>query len=135
MVTDKILKGAGPHRILLALIERERTSRELKKMVGAVNGLARFDVEYMGRLETNGYVHLVGEMWFITVKGSQKCKDLGPTKMENVVQPRSYIASEHATAPAPPPAVRVGSMDFLQFPSRRGTQLFYRDGRIENLED
>jgi hypothetical protein len=30
---------------------------------------------------------------------------------------------------------RPGSEDFLEFPSRMGDKLYYRDGRIKNIKD
>jgi hypothetical protein len=137
MVTDKIHKGAGSHRILLALIERERTSKELKKIVGSVNGMARFELEYMGRLEANGYVHTVGGLWFITAVGRKRCKDLERKSPESgqVALPRTFIGpTTDYQGPEQPPVFRPGAMDFLQFPSRRGNRLYYRDGRVVIVE-
>lgn len=137
MITDKIIRGAGSHRILIALIERSRTSKELRRLVGAVNSTKKFEGEYMARLEANGYVFLEGERWSITVKGTQKCASLGGPKPGGVAGPRVPVQSH--TLPASiwdrPPAARPGSMDFLNWPSRRGSRLYYRDGRIETVED
>lgn len=136
MITDKIIRGAGSHRILLALIERSRTSKELRRLVGAVNSTKKFEGEYMARLEANGYVFAVEGRWSITVKGTQKCESLGLPKLGGVAGPRVLIESR--TLPTSiwerAPAPRPGSLDFLEFPSRRGNRLYYRDGRIEIVE-
>lgn len=136
VITDKVIKGAGSHRILLALIERERTSRELRKMVNAVNGAARFELEYMGRLEANGYIFKTGEMWSISVKGRQKCEELGDPRPKNVATSRMPVEHvELRTILAMPITMRPGALDFQGYPSRRGDRLYYRDGRVEQVED
>lgn len=135
MVTDKILKGAGSHRILLTLVEGERTSRELKKMVNAVNGTARFELEYMGRLEVNGFVMKSGMLWSITVKGRHKCEELGDIKPKNIAGPRTYVGPSQEYRVEKPPPLRPGSFDFREFPSRRGNCLYYKDGRVEIVEE
>ena len=133
MITDKIVKGAGSHRILLALMERPRTSKELKRMVGAINSVSRFDGEYMERLQSNGYVFSDLSMWCITLKGRQKCEALGPLDAGNRAQPRTKDFK--ALVALRPPVLRLGSMDFMKWPSRAGNRLYYRDGRVETLED
>ena len=136
MITDKIIRGAGSHRILIALIERSRTSKELRRLVGAVNSTKKFEGEYMARLEANGYVFLEGERWSITVKGAQKCEALSGPRLGGVAGPRVPVQSHTLTTSIwnRPPAPRPGSLDFLEFPSRRGNRLYYRDGRIEIVE-
>ncbi|MDV7399524.1 hypothetical protein RZS08_49380, partial [Arthrospira platensis SPKY1] len=54
--TGSIVRNAGSHRILYALLHDERTSKELKNVVGAINSVARFDGEYMARLTKSGLV-------------------------------------------------------------------------------
>lgn len=132
MITDKIVKGAGSHRILMALRERPRTSKELKRLVGAINSISRFDGEYMERLEANGYVFMDDGHWVISVKGHQKCVALGDPEKPVRVQPRTKVFE--AAVIERPPTPRPGSMDFMQWPSRRGKYLYYRDGRIEEIE-
>ena len=132
MITDKIVKGAGSHRILMALREKPRTSKELKRMVGAINSVSRFDGEYMERLLANGHVVLDGEFWAITVKGRHKCEALGDPERTNRASPRTN--QFFAAAIGQPPVRRLGAFDFEQWPSRRGNLLYYRDGRIERVE-
>lgn len=132
MITDKIIKGAGSHRILMALRERPRTSKELKRLVGAINSVSRFDGEYMDRLLANGYVILDGESWDITVKGRQKCEALGDPEYGNRAAARTNQFS--AVSLDPPPVRRPDAFDFERCPSRRGDYLYYRDGRIERIE-
>lgn len=132
MITDKIVKGAGSHRILMALREKPRTSKELKRLVGAINSISRFDGEYMERLEANGYVFMDDGHWVISVKGHQKCAALGDPEKPNRAQPRTTVFE--ALTIERPPLLRPGSMDFMELPSRRGKFLYYRDGRIERIE-
>ena len=133
MITDKIVKGAGSHRILLALIERPRTSAELKRLVGAINSISRFDGEHMDRLVANGYVIKDINVWMITVRGKQKCESLGGDEIVNRATSRTNDFK--MTAPQAPLVRRNGSMDFAKFPSRVGPNLYYRDGRIEKVKD
>lgn len=140
VVTEKVIKGAGSHRILLALAERDRSSKDMRKMLGAVNGAARFEAEYMGRLEAGGYVYRNGDLWSITVKGRQKCEELGDmapkVDLRNVATSR--IPIEHVELRSIltfPMTLRDGALDFQKYPSRRGDRLYYRDGRVEKVED
>lgn len=137
MITDKIIRGAGSHRILIALMERDRTGNELRRLVGAVNSTKKFEGEYMARLEANGYVFMNGIAWSITTKGRQKCDSMGEDKPANIAGPRVRI--EVTQLPTSiwdrPPAPRPGSLDFMQCPSRRGNRLYYRDGRVETVEN
>lgn len=136
VITDKVIKGAGSHRILLALEERGRTSNDLRRMVNAVNGTARFELEYLGRLEASGFVFKDGEYWLITRKGKQKCQELGPLKPKNVATSRVPVPHvDLKSVLTMPPAIRPGSLDYQKYPSRRGNLLYYRDGRVVKLED
>ncbi len=132
MITDKIVKGAGSHRILMSLRERPRTSKDLKRVVGAINSVRRFDDEYMGRLLANGYVCFDGVTWLITIKGAQKCADLGDPEKPN--SPVRRLSKFQTAVAEHPPVLRRDAMDFAQWPSRRGNLLFYRDGRVEKVE-
>ena len=59
MSIGKVVRYAGSHRILYALSFGTKNSKELKLIVGAINSIARFDGEYMGRLVDNGYVRQI----------------------------------------------------------------------------
>lgn len=132
MITDKVVKGAGSHRILAALSERPRTSKELKKVVGAINSLRRFDDEYMARLQSNGYVTYCVNEWSITVKGMQKCSELGELERPNRAMPKMHRFE--VVMVERPPVLRHDALDFMRCPSRRGNFLYYRDGRVEKAE-
>lgn len=134
--TDKIIRGAGSHRILMALIERSRTSKELRRLVGAVNSTKKFEGEYMARLEANGYVVQEAEHWLITTKGAQKCESLSVPETTGVAGPRVPIESRTAlpSVLARLQSARHGSLDFMNHPSRVGSRLYYRDGRVEDAE-
>ena len=132
MITDKIVRGAGSHRILLALLDRARSSRDLKRVVGAVNGVSRFRGDYMDRLVANGFVFEADAMWFITELGRQKCAQVGTERRPDVAGPRTavFVAAKIER----PPVRRPGAEDFLNWPSRRGNTLYFRDGRKVRIE-
>lgn len=136
MSNGKVVRNAGSHRIIYALSFGVKTSKELKLIVGAVNSISRFDGEYMARLMASGYVRKVFKGWAITKRGEEKLQELGPVNGFNP-QSRSFQDSKMAVPdyvpardnPRTPP--RPGSEDFLKYPSRMGSRLVYRDGRIE----
>ena len=132
MITDKIIKGAGSHRILLALAERPRTSRELRKLVGAVNSTSRFDGEYMKRLEANGFVMEDNSFWMITKKGREKLETLKIEDVKNKAESRSYTFFKPFT-PDKNFVRRDGSLELSKAPSRVGPTLYYPDGRTEKV--
>ena len=140
MNTGKVVANAGSHRILYALSFGACTSKELKNIVGAINSVARFDGEYMARLISNGYARRDGEYWSITKSGHEKLDQLGPAKGLRL---RSSIATQRMSgfksgevydpSKYPPPPRRPGAEAFLEYPSRMGNKLYYRDGRIKNI--
>lgn len=137
MITDKIIKGAGTHRILAALYERDRTSRELKNIVGAINSHSRFSGEYMARLVVNGFVLETETGWSITALGRKKYESMGsPDKGSGTTK---YHVPPHLSGVWQghlyPASVRPGSMDYLKYPSLRGSHLYYADGRITKVEE
>jgi hypothetical protein len=141
MSTGVVVRNAGSHRILEALCARERSSKELKNIAGAINSILRFEGEYMNRLVNNGLVEQVGAGWWrITPDGLQKLTELGPSTVDssslNVAGPRENSWKEQP--PYEPKAelytyVRRGSEDALRLPSRIGNKLHYRDGRVEEI--
>lgn len=133
MITEKVVKNAGSHRILHALYHRDCTSKELKNIVGAINSISKFDGEYMARLQANGYVHRFEDGWRITSKGRVKYEELGPARgmykpgdvgRTNIMKMETYKGQR--TTP-----MRAGAEDFLKYPSRVGNILHYKDGRKE----
>lgn len=133
MITEKVVKNAGSHRILHALYYRDCSSKELKNIVGAINSINKFDGEYMARLQANGYVHRYEAGWRITSKGKAKYDELGPAKgmfkpgdtgKTNIMKMETYKGQR--TIP-----IREGAEDFLKHPSRVGNTLHYRDGHKE----
>lgn len=136
MITGKIVANAGSHRILAALQEQPRSTKELKNVVGAINSVARFEGEYMGRLEQAGYVHRIDGLWALTPEGSAKLAQVGPisARSPTVAGPRTYRTTGVYRPEQYQRPMRPGSQDFLKFPSRVGNRLYYRDGRVETLE-
>lgn len=132
MITDKIIRGAGSHRILLAVAERPRTSRELRKLVGAVNSTSRFDGEYMKRLEANGFVMQENFFWLITQKGRDKLETLTIVNVKDKAAARTYTFFK-PYQPDTRFVRRDGSTNLLQAPSRVGPFLYHPDGRIEKV--
>lgn len=138
MSLGTIVRNAGSHRILYALSFGVRTSKELKIIVGAINSVKRFDGEYMDRLATSGCVRRVHGGWMLTPHGRERLDALGPATgvppprsgKQQAVQGSPYVPEKHN----PRSPTRPGSEDFLQYPSRMGAVLYYRDGRIERTD-
>lgn len=131
MVTDKVIRGRGTHRILLALSGAPRSPGELRRLVGAVNSTMKFEAGYMERLEVNGFAFKVDGLWQISLKGRQKLESMGLPETVGVAAPRVRVFVPAAQDRAP--VLRPGSMDFEDWPSRRGRFLYYRDGRVEEI--
>jgi predicted transcriptional regulator len=139
MSIGKVVRNAGSHRIIYALSLGIRTSKELKNIVGAINSLARFDGEYMQRLVTSGYVRQSKEGWELTRRGEEKLAELGPASGihhgRKDRESRLYERPIYEPGKEIRPPMRLGSEEFLQWPSRIGNSLYYRDGRIERTEE
>jgi len=139
MSIGKVVRNAGSHRILYALSFGVKSSKELKLIVGAINSISRFDGEYMSRLVASGYARKVSKGWALTKRGQEKLEELGPahginpqskTFKNSLMLLPTYSPEKHnKNRPQ-----RPGSEDFLQFPSRVGNRLYYRDGRVERIK-
>lgn len=134
MNVGNVVKNAGSHRILYSLSFGPRSSTELKKAVGAINSIARFDGEYMHRLVENGYaIKHEKNLWVLTAKGSLKIRELGPiegmipraTKSLPFFTDRPYVATELTT-----PSLRPGANTHKNWPSRMGKALYYMNGTV-----
>lgn len=137
MSTGSIVRNAGSHRILFALTEGFRTSKELKNIVGAINSISRFDGEYMARLIDSGLVERVGDLWRLTDAGSDRIAVLGPPEGYCKKKERglpNYLEREVYDPKGDQPTYRPGALDHLKYPSRIGNKLFYRDGRVEEIK-
>lgn len=138
MNTGKILRNAGSHRILYALSVSPKTSKELKNICGAIYSIAKFDGEYMARLEESGYVKRSGPGWVLMPPGLEKLNELGPAsglrlkgeKLMRVLDRPVYVPPADLTSHR-----RPGSEDFLKYPTRIGNTLYYRDGTRKQLEE
>lgn len=138
MTIGKVVRNAGSHRILHALSLGPKSSRELKNLVGAINSIARFDGEYMMRLVSSGYARRVTEGWAITRRGQEKLEELGPAQGVRIKQDRtSVLMSRPPYDPAKdtPLPMRPGALDFLNYPSRMGSRLIYRDGTVKEIKN
>lgn len=139
MSIGKVVRNAGSHRILHALSIGAKSSKELKNIVGAINSVSRFDGEYMMRMVSSGYVRQVDAGWVLTRRGQQKLEELGPAtgmrdKNHHPSSPMHQPIYEPSKHNAPMP-VRPGSLDFLNYPSRMGNRLIYRDGTVKEIKN
>lgn len=137
VTTEKVVKNAGSHRILHALSVRDCYSKDLKRIVGAINSVRKFDGEYMARLVLRQYVEKVSDdRWRITPKGLAKLDELGFAEgmpgmkagRESSWKERGLYEGKRVTP------MRLGAEDFLKLPSRVGNFLYYRDGRKELID-
>jgi len=137
MSIGAIVRGAGSHRILAALAVRQLTSKELKNVVGAINGVARFEGEYMVRLSGHGFIERDGDTWRLTLLGLEKLMALGSP--DDSTRKAETRASTWKDRPPYDPKkdlhtyVRQGSDDALKLPSRIGNNLYYRDGTTKEI--
>lgn len=139
MITGKIVANAGSHRILAAMSRGVCNTRDLKHVVGAINSVARFEGEYMRRLEAAGYAQCDGDgNWSLTNSGRDKLDELGPVTKRNsrmVATPRTYYTTGIYQPQEHQRPMRPGCEEFLKCPSRVGNALYYRDGRVETLKE
>lgn len=137
MTTGTVVANAGTHRILEALASGPKGTYELKRIVGAVNSVSRFEGEYMARMVQNGYAYGKGMYWYITKAGRRKYAELGPVHekaMTAVALPRTPLEfTAFKSIYDKPQPVRAGSMEFAKLPSRIGDKLYYPDGRIVDI--
>ena len=138
MTTGKVVANAGSHRILEALAASAKDTKELKRIVGAINSVSRFDGEYMARMVRNGYVCKHGDKWHITEAGRERLVALGPLidKSSNVATsrtPAAFTAFSGVLGGTRP--IRPGALDYMGLPSIQGNKRIYKDGRIEIIGD
>ena len=137
MTTGRVVVNAGTHRLLESLNKGPKSIRELRTLVRAVNGDGRFEREYMQRMYSNGYAYKRKDKWYITVKGVEMLRSLGPTKKTDPRVATSRTPDGFSAFVSPfdkPPVMRPGAMDFRCCPSRVNNTLIYPDGTVKRLE-
>ena len=131
MSSRRINQNGGTHRILHALTITPCTSRELWNVVGAANGLNKFESDYLKNLIADALIEKIEDAWHITQAGRSRLAQIGVVagmshfkkrKQDRwfFLTERDYTASDIINAPR-----RPGSETYLGYASRINNQLVY----------
>ena len=121
------------HQALESLDRLPRAPEKLRTNLANIS-IARFNEAVTEPLVRDGMARLDGGVLVLTALGREKISELGMTKTKlpashkNSIMNVPYDGAELRVKP-----VRIGADQHENFPSRVGSKLHYRDGRVEAL--
>lgn len=121
------------HQALESLDRLPRSPEKLRTNLANIS-IARFNEAVTEPLVRDGMARLDGGVLVLTALGREKISELGMTKTKlpashkNSIMNVPYDGAELRVKP-----VRIGADQHEDFPSRVGSKLHYRDGRVEAL--
>ncbi len=132
-MTWVIRKNSGAHKALQTMRLGPRSLTEIKLAIEYKQSVERFQAEVMNILSNGGFVKRHNERFYITERGENTLIEYGaPRKIHrntiHHIPGPSYDGLEILIT-----VQRPGADDHMQYPSRRGNRLFYRDGRVEDV--
>lgn len=128
---SKYTLGSKIHQALCKLEICNMDANTLRKIIDFRESTSIFDRVIIQPLVNDQMITRVDINFYITPQGLARLDSMGRfvksrlTKLEKAVW-TTYVYKET-------PSVRIEADDHFQCASRRGNQLFYRDGRIENV--
>lgn len=121
------------HQAMEALERLPRSPEQLRTNLANIS-IGRFNEAVTEPLLRDGLARIEGNVMVLSALGREKISALGMTKTKlpashKLELPRTpYDGAELRARP-----VRIDADQHEQFPSRVGTKLSYRDGRVESL--
>ncbi len=132
-MTWVITKNSMAHKALYALRLAPKNLTEIKTLIDYKQSTERFTGTVLNILTNGSFVKRRDERFYITERGENTLIEYGaPRKIYHNTIHRipgpSYDGLEILIT-----VQRPGADDHMQYPSRRGNRLFYRDGRVEDV--
>lgn len=132
-MTWVVRKNSMAHKALQTMRLGPKSLTEIKLEIGFSQSLQKFHSEVMNVLSNGGFIKRRDERFYITERGDTTLIDYGaPRKahrgvIHHIPGP-NYDGLELTIS-----VQRQGADDHMQYPSRRGNKLFYRDGRVQDV--
>lgn len=132
-MTWVIRKNSMVHYALQTMRLGPKSLTEIKRMINFRKPIDIFQSEVMNVLSNGGYIKRRDERFYITERGETTLVDYGAPKrpashMVTKIDGPNYLGLELKVS-----VQRPGADDHMQYPSRRGNKLFYRNGRVQNV--
>lgn len=132
-MTWVIVKNTNAHKALHTMRLGAKSLTEIKNLIKYQGSINKFQADVMNILTNGGFVKRRDERFYITERGDNALIEHGAPRKIN----RENI---HYISCAPYDGIEIkisvqrhGADDHMNYPSRRGNKLYYRDGRIEDV--
>lgn len=130
---SKFTKNSKIHQALDALYRLPMTPTELKKTINFTDSTSKFDASIVVPLINERFAVRKDLKYFITPLGQDKLMDLGQIKQRIPNASKIAGSGHYDGAELRKNVERPGADDHLEYPSRRGDNLYYRDGRVGHV--
>jgi hypothetical protein len=132
-MTWVIRKNSNVHYALQTMRLGPKSLTEIKRMINYKKSIEAFQSEIMNVLSNGGFIKRRDERFYITERGDMTLVDYGAPK-KPVKHPVIQIEGPNYRGLELTVSVqRQGADDHMQYPSRRGNKLFFRDGRVQDV--
>ena len=126
----RFIRNSMLHRALDVLSHAPLNELDLKRAIGFVASMPRFNQNIIIPLTNNNMIKRREAVYHLTQAGEDTLETLGRIKIKmpattKFVPTGTYEGKELRLA-----AVRQGADDHMALPSRVGNELYYRDGRM-----
>jgi len=128
---SKFTKNSKIHQALDCLYRLPMNGMEIKKTINFSDSMSKFEASIIVPLINERFAVRKDMKYFLTPSGQDKLMELGQIKhripnSSKVVGTGTYDGAELRKN-----VERPGADDHLEYPSRRGNNLYFRDGRVE----
>lgn len=130
---SKFTKNSKIHQALDALYRLPMGPSELKKAINFMDSTTKFDASIIVPLINERFAVRKDLKYFITALGQDKLMELGQIK-QRIPNASKIAGSGHYDGAELRKSVeRPGADDHLKYPSKRGNNLYFRDGRVDHV--
>lgn len=128
---SKFTKNSKIHQALDCLYRLPMNGMEIKKTINFNDSMPKFEASIIVPLINERFAVRKDMKYFLTPAGQDKLMELGQIKQRIPNSSKVVGSGTYDGAELRKNVERPGADDHLEYPSRRGNNLYFRDGRVE----
>lgn len=128
---SKFTKNSKIHQALDCLYRLPMNGMEIKKTINFSDSMSKFEASIIVPLINERFAVRKDMKYFLTPAGQDKLMELGQIKQRIPNSSKVVGSGTYDGAELRKNVERPGADDHLEYPSRRGNNLYFRDGRVE----
>ena len=128
---SKFTKNSKIHQALDCLYRLPMNGMEIKKTINFSDSMSKFEASIIVPLINERFAVRKDMKYFLTPAGQDKLMELGQIKQRIPNSSKVVGTGTYDGAELRKNVERPGADDHLEYPSRRGDNLYFRDGRVE----